>query len=84
MSLLFLLDLCCFTTDRCTDVTLFHAGTILDDSVLKTAGGRVIASTAIADSLEQAIAKAYQGVKCINFKGMQYRTDIGARALKLM
>jgi phosphoribosylamine-glycine ligase len=65
-----------------TDVTLFHAGTTLDGSVLKTSGGRVIASTATAETLEKAIAKAYEGVKSIHFDGMQYRNDIGARALK--
>jgi phosphoribosylaminoimidazole-succinocarboxamide synthase len=68
--------------DCFADVTLFHAGTTLDGSVLRTAGGRVIASTATADTLEQAIKKAYEGVKCIHFEGMQYRSDIGARALR--
>lgn len=68
------------------EVVLFHAGTTLDDSVLppvlRTSGGRVIASTATAPKLEDAIKKAYEGVKCIHFEGMQYRKDIGGRALK--
>ena len=64
------------------DVTLFHAGTTLADGILKTSGGRVIAATATADSLQDAITKAYDGVKCIHFDGMQYRKDIGARALR--
>jgi phosphoribosylamine-glycine ligase len=64
------------------DVVIFHAGTTLSDGVLKTSGGRVIASTATADTLENAIKKAYEGVKSINFEGMHYRTDIGARALR--
>ena len=65
------------------DILLFHAGTAVDgEGVLRTSGGRVIASTATAESLESAIDKAYQGVSCIRFKGMQYRRDIGARALK--
>jgi phosphoribosylamine--glycine ligase/phosphoribosylformylglycinamidine cyclo-ligase len=63
-------------------VAIFHAGTILDNGVLKTSGGRVIASTATADTLEAAIKKAYEGVNCIHFDGMQYRKDIGARALR--
>jgi phosphoribosylamine-glycine ligase len=65
------------------DVVLFHAGTNLsDDGKLTTSGGRVIASTAVADTLKGAIEKAYEGVKTIHFEGMQYRKDIGARALR--
>ncbi|KAJ4302774.1 Bifunctional purine biosynthetic protein ADE1 [Kalmusia sp. IMI 367209] len=64
------------------DVVLFHAGTSFTDNTLKTAGGRVIASTAVAATLEEAVAKAYKGVDCIHFEGMQYRKDIAGRALK--
>jgi len=66
------------------DVVLFHAGTTFDaeDNTLKTAGGRVIASTATAPTLEEAVAKAYKGVECIHFEGMQFRKDIAGRALK--
>ncbi|KAF2490424.1 phosphoribosylamine-glycine ligase [Lophium mytilinum] len=64
------------------DVVLFHAGTTLVDGSLKTSGGRVIASTAIAETLEEAISKAYSGVQSIHFEGMQYRKDIAGRALK--
>lgn len=64
------------------NVTLFHAGTTFDGEILRTSGGRVIASTATAETLEKAIAKAYEGVKSIQFEGQQYRTDIGARALR--
>jgi phosphoribosylamine-glycine ligase len=66
------------------DVVLFHAGTSFDESTntLTTAGGRVIASTATAPTLKEAVAKAYRGVECIHFEGMQYRTDIAGRALK--
>ncbi|KAF2715145.1 phosphoribosylamine-glycine ligase [Pleomassaria siparia CBS 279.74] len=64
------------------DVVLFHAGTSLIDHVLKTSGGRVIASTATGATLEEAVAKAYKGVECIHFDGMQYRKDIAGRALK--
>jgi phosphoribosylamine--glycine ligase/phosphoribosylformylglycinamidine cyclo-ligase len=63
-------------------VVLFHAGTTFADNTLKTSGGRVIASTATADTLEEAVAKAYKGVDCIHFEGMQYRKDIAGRALK--
>jgi len=64
------------------DVILFHAGTTLDNGILRTSGGRVIASTAMASTLEDAIKAAYDGVRCIEFEGMQYRNDIGTRALK--
>lgn len=65
------------------DVVLFHAGTNVNgEGKLVTSGGRVIASTAVADTLKDAIAKAYEGVNTIHFEGMQYRNDIGARALK--
>jgi phosphoribosylamine--glycine ligase len=66
------------------DVVLFHAGTSFSssDNILKTSGGRVIASTATAPTLEEAVAKAYKGVECIHFEGMQYRKDIAGRALK--
>ncbi|KAF2637681.1 phosphoribosylamine-glycine ligase [Massarina eburnea CBS 473.64] len=64
------------------DVVLFHAGTSFADNTLRTAGGRVIASTATAPTLEEAVAKAYKGVECIHFEGMQYRKDIAGRALK--
>ncbi|QIW98654.1 hypothetical protein AMS68_004172 [Peltaster fructicola] len=61
----------------------FHAGTsISDDGQLKTSGGRVIAATATASTLKEAVARAYQGVELIKFEGMQYRRDIAHRALK--
>lgn len=64
------------------DVVLFHAGTSYSDNTLRTSGGRVIASTATAATLEEAVEKAYKGVNCIHFEGMQYRKDIAGRALK--
>lgn len=65
------------------DTYIFHAGTVLDNSTKKlvTTGGRVIAATATAYTLEEAISKAYRGIKTIHFDGMHYRTDIGHRAL---
>ncbi|KAL6704593.1 Bifunctional purine biosynthetic protein ADE1 [Coniothyrium glycines] len=64
------------------DVVLFHAGTAFAENILQTSGGRVIASTATASTLEEAVVKAYNGVNCIHFDGMQYRKDIAGRALK--
>ena len=63
------------------DTVLFHAGTAVADGQLVTAGGRVIASTATAATLEEAVANAYKGVESIRFEGMQFRKDIAGRAL---
>ena len=65
------------------DVQLFHAGTAVDvEGMLRTSGGRVIAATATGGTLREAVAKAYSGVKAIDFEGMHYRKDIAARAFK--
>ena len=64
------------------DAAVFHAGTTLADGVLKSSGGRVLCVTALADSVRQAQQRAYQAVQEIHFDGMQYRSDIGYRAVK--
>jgi phosphoribosylamine--glycine ligase len=64
------------------DVTVFHAGTAAVGSQVQVAGGRVLGVTALGDSLRQAQRAAYGAVAAIRFDGMQYRTDIGHRALK--
>ncbi|CAG7947835.1 unnamed protein product [Penicillium olsonii] len=61
---------------------IFHAGTTLSGNELQTAGGRVIASTATASSLEEAVAKSYEGIKTISFEDMFYRKDIAHRAFR--
>lgn len=62
---------------------VFHAGTSRDqDGQLVTNGGRVIAVTALADTLPDAISLAYQGAEKVQFAGQHSRTDIGALALK--
>ena len=63
-------------------VQVFHAGTAQVGGQIVTAGGRVLGVTAAADSLDQALARAYQAVAEISFEGMYYRRDIGHRALK--
>ncbi len=63
-------------------VTVYHAGTALDAAGSPvTAGGRVLAVTAVADSFEQARANAYAACELIEFEGKQFRTDIGLKAL---
>ncbi len=61
------------------DVTVFHAGTSLRDGALVTAGGRVLGVTGLADDTDAARRLVYHAVSKINFRGMQYRRDIGAR-----
>jgi len=61
------------------ETIVFHAGTDSTSGKLKTAGGRVLAVTAVADSLETAVEKAYTGVKSIAFKDMYFRKDIAHR-----
>ena len=64
------------------DCRVFHAGTRLEGKALATSGGRVLCVTALGDSVRIARARAYDAVERIRFDGMQYRKDIGHRALK--
>ncbi len=59
-------------------VTVFHAGTAVDGELV-TAGGRVLAVTGVQPTLSMALACVYHGIEHIQFEGMQYRSDIGAR-----
>ena len=63
------------------DTLVFHAGTQEADGKVVTAGGRVLCVTALGDSVKIAQAAAYQRVSGLCFAGMQFRTDIGHRAL---
>ncbi|KAL8647896.1 MAG: hypothetical protein Q9210_005294, partial [Variospora velana] len=60
---------------------IFHSGTSLASGTLKTAGGRVIAATAVAPTLQGAVANAYSTLSTISFPGIHYRRDIAHRAL---
>jgi len=64
------------------DAMVFHAGTELRDGHLLTSGGRVLCVTVLADSVKQAQPRAYELLESIHFDGMQYRSDIGHRAVK--
>ncbi len=64
------------------DGMVFHAGTELRDGRLLTSGGRVLCVTVLADSVKQAQPRAYELLESICFDGMQYRSDIGHRAVK--
>ncbi len=64
------------------DAVVFHAGTALQEGAVVTTGGRVLCVTALADNVRQAQARAYEVALGIQFEGMQYRKDIGHRAIK--
>jgi phosphoribosylamine--glycine ligase len=67
--------------DSIDGVSVLHAGTALnDDGELVVNGGRVLAVTAVADTLAAARATAYQGVSAVRFDGAQHRSDIAERA----
>jgi phosphoribosylamine--glycine ligase len=63
-------------------VEIFHSGTARVGNQLMTSGGRVLGVTASGDSIEEALAHAYQALAQIHFEGIYYRHDIGHRALK--
>jgi len=62
-------------------VSVYHAGTVLRDRQLVTAGGRVLTVVGRGADYAQAMACAYEGVAHISFDGMQYRRDIGTKAI---
>ena len=64
------------------DQIVFHAGTKLHDGNVLTSGGRVLCVVGLADTVKAAQQKAYSAVEQIHFDGMQYRKDIGFRAIK--
>jgi phosphoribosylamine--glycine ligase len=63
------------------DLHVFHAGTARQDGQTIVSGGRVLAVTALGDSVRMAQKRAYEAVASIHFDGMQFRRDIGWRAL---
>jgi phosphoribosylamine--glycine ligase len=59
---------------------VFHAGTAEQDGRVVTAGGRVLAVSALGATIDQARARAYEACSNISFEGMTYRRDVAARA----
>jgi phosphoribosylamine--glycine ligase len=68
--------------DAMPDVKVFHAGTAQRDGTIVTDGGRVLAVTALGNTIADAQRRAYQAMNLIHFDGMHYRRDIGHRAVK--
>ena len=63
------------------DAVVFHAGTTVKDGQLQTSGGRVLCATALGATVAEAQKRAYALAAGVQFQGMQYRRDIGYRAL---
>ena len=63
------------------ELVVFHAGTRAAEEGVVTNGGRVLGVTALGDTVQEAIARAYQGVALVSWPGMQFRRDIGAKAM---
>ena len=70
-----------FQASQIPGVTIFHSGTAMADKRIVTAGGRVLTVVGTGATFQDAIDRAYQGVEKISFEGMQYRRDIGRKAL---
>ena len=64
------------------DYRVFHAGTMLEDGRVVANGGRVLCVTALGHNVRTAQKRAYDVVSRIRFEGMQYRHDIGYRAIQ--
>jgi len=64
------------------DVFAFHAGTKIADGKVVTNGGRVIALTALGNTIEEALAKSNEAAKNVTWQGRYYRTDIGKDLLQ--
>lgn len=63
--------------EQVSEAIAFHAGTSSEGDTTVTSGGRVLAITALADTLQDALACSYKNIDNIQFEGMNYRTDIG-------
>jgi phosphoribosylamine--glycine ligase len=59
----------------------FHAGTARENGLLQTSGGRVLCVTGLGGTPMLAQQRAYQAVEEVKFRGMQFRSDIGYRAI---
>lgn len=66
------------------DSIVFHAGTILENNIVKTNGGRVLSITSMANTLQEAFHKSYQTASQINFSGKYHRGDLGKDLIKYL
>ncbi len=68
--------------ERLEDVTAFHSGTLAQNGHVLTNGGRVLAITAQANSLENAVRRSQEAARAVQFDGKQYRKDIGVDLIR--
>jgi len=66
------------------EVIIFYAGTKIENGKLLTAGGRVLNVCAWGEDIKEAKVKAYKAIEKISFEGMQYRKDIGDKAIRFL
>ncbi|MBU4317577.1 MAG: phosphoribosylamine--glycine ligase [Proteobacteria bacterium] len=69
---------------RMKDVVVFHAGTATKGKSIVTTGGRVLGVTALGDSVEEAVKRAYAAAGKIKWSGVYFRKDIGGKAIRRM
>ena len=67
-------------SEKVPGVVIFHAGTIYGDQ-LRTSSGRVFGVTAVGETIQESLNRAYEAIRYIKFKNMQYRKDIGAKVI---
>jgi phosphoribosylamine--glycine ligase len=67
--------------ERIEDLIVFHAGTAFREGKVVTNGGRVLGVTALGDTVQEAMERAYRGVAAITWEGAHYRKDIGRKAV---
>jgi phosphoribosylamine--glycine ligase len=67
--------------EKIEDLVVFHAGTAFRDGKIVTSGGRVLGVTALGDTVQEAIDRAYRGAAAITWAGVHFRRDIGKKAL---
>ena len=67
--------------EKIPGVLVFHAGTRVSDGRVVTAGGRVLTVVGRGPTFEKAMHRAYEAAQMISFDGMQFRHDIGRKAL---
>jgi len=63
--------------DKVEGTTVYQAGTTIENNEIVTNGGRVMAFTSLADSMEEALQKSYKNLEKVSFKDINYRKDIG-------
>jgi len=68
--------------EKIPGIVVFHAGTTYSNQLL-TCGGRVLGVTAAGKTLQEALGEAYEAIKYVKFDGMQYRKDIGVKAISM-